>query len=176
MKNALYGVAIFALSYATSANSQCNVSADKKAEINALLCGQGGNEYPVYGKDCAKKSSETRFFDSAKQYWALKMCGFSDDAKLLDASSRKMIDTFAPILQCSDEKLDYASIYEEALRKVEALAVTSNCPPSLKSTIASKKPHLIAAAQMMMNIDTKEYLERSLHIKFTSDGAIVEAN
>lgn len=176
MRFRIFAVVLFLLSLTTGAYTQCLISAEKKELINDLLCGRGGTEYPVYGDGCVKKSAEMRLLDSAKQYWVLKICGFHEEANILDKAFRNISREMTPLLACSSEKLDYAALYERVFKEVEVVSSNKSCTATIRQAISSRKDQILKEAESAGSQDIRLLLEQSLKIKINHDGSITEAN
>lgn len=131
------GVIFFTLLLSTVTKADCLVSNEKKEIIQNFLCGQYSDEpsYKFSGVGCVTKSVKARMFDTAVHITSLKACGYNDFAEDYLIFNKKIFSATQPLLQCTNENVDYLKLLDTSLNEVKLNAGSSRCDGEIKIKI-----------------------------------------
>lgn len=154
----------------------CEVSADKRAVIEALLCGQYAQEeeYQFSGPDCITKSVNQRLEDSVAQLVVLRACGYADFAKELKETTFIASKFMSTLSICTDQTIDFDAIFENAIASVKRKSGGLTCTPSLRNLITQRLPAFRSMINMSKDPNINSDIYKTLNIRVDANGNISE--
>jgi len=159
------------------AAQSCKISTDKKAVIEALLCGQYAqeNKYQFSGPDCIIKSIKQRAEDTAAQLMALRACGHSDVAIELKEATIVASHFMETLSICTNQSIDFESIFEEAEISAKRKAgVSLTCTASLRRIVTQRLPVFRNMITMSKDPNLSSGIYKALGIRVDAGGNISE--
>ena len=158
-------------------SGSCNISAEKKKLITAVLCGEytDGTDtaYRFSGPGCAERSLTMRLQDSALQVVMYKRCGDPDFAGELMLANSKSLNFLEVLSVCAGEKLDIKSISFQQLTEMERKFGTAQCSYALKK-LESRKPFFRRLIDQASDPDIEQKTYDALQIAVDHDGNITD--
>ena len=155
----------------------CEISADKKAVIEALLCGQYAQEqeYHFSGPDCINKSAKQRAEDTAAQLMVLRACGHADVAAELKKATIIAFRFMKTLSVCTNQIIDFESVFETAEFTVKRKAGAGLlCTSSLRGIITQRLPVFRNMITMSKDPNLNSDIYKALKIRVDQDGNITE--
>lgn len=154
----------------------CEISADKRAVVEALLCGQYAQEkeYQFAGPDCIGKSIKQRLEDTAAQLIVLRVCGHNGFADELKEATLVASQFMSILSTCTDQTVDFDDIFENAIVFVNKKSGVPTCTSSLRSKITQRLPVFRSMISMSKDPNLNSDIYNALGIIVDANGNISE--
>jgi len=160
----------------TAFAQSCNVSLEKKAVIESLLCGQRATEnvYHFYGKGCFEKSVVRRLEDTVIQILVLDACGYDEKAKELEDANVRAMSFMTDISNCIDQNVDMELAIRKARLNVSQKAGNPTCTTDLRRKIRKRLPAFQQMIDQASDPNTKKRIFEALRLSVDATGNITD--
>ncbi|MFK5998369.1 MAG: hypothetical protein QM492_09705 [Rhodobacterales bacterium] len=160
----------------TAFGQSCNVSLEKKAVIESILCGQRApeNVYHFYGEGCFEKSVVRRLEDTVAQILVLDACGYDEKAKELEDANVRAMSFMSDISNCIDQNVDMELAMKKARLNVSQKAGLPACTTSLRRKIKQRLPAFQQMIDQAFDPNTKIRIFEALQLNVDTTGNITD--